>query len=162
MGTRWVRGVAVGLAAAALGACGLAIPSDPDGTLTALLERGTLRAGASPRTPWVEVAGEKEAPPSGSEVELVEAFADHLGVDVAWTVSGESELVEMLDLGQIDVVAGGLTANSPYAEAVALTRPYAESTTPEGEVRGHVLAVPVGENAMLSTLERFLDDRGQQ
>ena len=163
MDARWIQAAARAAASAAgalaLAGCGLTIPTDPDGTLDGVLERGTLRAGASPREPWVDVPAGDEAEPAGTEVELVEAFAEHLGVEVEWEVAGESELVERLKRLELDIVAGGLTADSPYADAVALTRPYEQSTDAEGAMKKHVLAVPVGENEMLSTLERFLDGR---
>ena len=53
---------------------------------------------------------------------------------------------------------GGLTAKSPWADKVALTRPHATSEFDGGKVE-HVLAVPLGENALLFALESWVDGR---
>ena len=150
---RLSRAYAVGLVIVALSAC-TSIPRDPDGTLERVIERGELRVGASPSGDLVVLSG---ADPSGREVDLVEGFAEELGVDVVWTVSGETELVGAMERGELDVLVGGLHADSPWSDKVAITRAYAESTE-AGETVKHVLAVPIGENAMLVRLERYLDE----
>src|SRR5918998_423022 len=78
---------------------------------------------------------------------LLERFAERLGARVRWTSDGEEHLVERLEAGELDVVAGGLTKTSPWNKHAALTRPY------DGE---HVMATRLGENAWLVRLERFL------
>ena len=66
-------------------------------------------------------------------------------------------LVGAMERGELDVLVGGLHADSPWSDTVAVTRAYAESTE-AGETVKHVLAVPIGENAMLVRLERYLDE----
>ncbi len=138
-------------AAIAVGAVLLAgcttIPRDPDGTLDRVRATGVLRAGASPGGDLVEVDGDAV---SGAEVDLVEGFAASVPARVEWRAGGEEELVAALERGELDIIAGGLTDQSPWADRVALTRPYAA---------GHVLAVPMGENATLFALESWLDAR---
>ncbi len=143
------RAGAAVVAALLLSACGLTIPTDPDGTLDRVREDGVLRVGASPTPGWVEVAG--GADPSGHEPQLVEDFADDLGVEVEWTVAGEEELVSMLEDGDLDLAVGGFTDANAWVDKVGLTRPYTEA---------HVMMVPMGENAFQSELERWLDDHG--
>ena len=150
---RLSRAYAVGLVVLAVSGCA-SIPRDPDGTLEKVIARGELRVCASPSGDLVVLSG---ADPSGREVDLVEGFAEELGVDVVWTVSGETELVGAMELGDLDVLVGGLHADSPWSDKVAVTRAYAESTE-AGETVKHVLAVPIGENAMLVRLERYLDE----
>lgn len=150
---RLSRVYAVGLVVVALSGCS-SIPRDPDGTLEQVVERGELRVGASPSGELVTLEGDD---PSGPEVDLVEGFAQDLGVDVVWTMSGETELVGAMERGDLDVLVGGLHADSPWSDKVAVTRPYAESRE-DGETVKHVLAVPIGENAMLVRLERYLDE----
>ena len=93
----------------------------------------------------LEVAGIRPEPG------LVEDFAAALDVRVEWTVSGEEDLVTMLDEGEIDVAVGGFTEDNAWVDEVGLTRPYTGT---------HVMMVPMGENALQSALERWLDDRG--
>ncbi|WP_282006406.1 ABC transporter substrate-binding protein [Propioniciclava sinopodophylli] len=140
--------------AVVLGGCA-AIPADPDGTLDRVRTQGVLRAGASPGADRIEVAG---ADVSGPEAAVVQDFAASLGAHVAWSVGGEEELVAAMERGELDLIAGGLTDASPWSDRVALTRPYITSASPDGE-RKHVLAVPLGENALLFALESWLDGR---
>lgn len=142
-----------------LAGCGVQVPADPDGTLDRVRDSGTLRAGASPNEPWVQLPAQRGGEPGGVEPDLVEAFADRLGAEVEWTVSGEEDLVGRMERGELDLVVGGLTADNPHGSSVGLTRPWTESTGPEGRTLQHVLAVPRGENAMLAELESFLDEQ---
>lgn len=134
--------------------CG-SIPRDPDGTLERVRASGTLRAGASPGGGRVSVDRDRA---TGPEVDLVEDFAGALGAEVEWRPGGEEDLVAAMERGELDLIAGGLTDQSPWAGKVALTRPYATSEFDGGTVR-HVLAVPLGENALLFALESWLDGR---
>lgn len=147
------------LALLVLTACGT-IPRDPDGTLERVRSEGVLRVGASDGAERVEVhveQGEREAQVRGAEADLVAGFAEQIGAEVEWTIGGETELMHAMQRGELDVIVGGLHSDSPWADVVSLTRPYAESTDPEGTTVQHVLAVPLGENGILVELERYLD-----
>ena len=205
---------------------GCQFPRDVDGTL-AKVRGGEIRAGIVPNEPWVTLDG---AEPGGVEVELLEEFARAQDAEIRWVRGAESELIEALEGGQLDVVIGGLTRDSAHQQMVTLTRPYAtteaifaaprgvdvpddldsvrvgvEAHTPvaaelerqtdaepvpldsiegfDGPVvvedhladdlglvrtnrslleEEHVFAVTHGENAFLTTLERFLLDRGRE
>ncbi|WP_207206791.1 transporter substrate-binding domain-containing protein [Nocardioides ganghwensis] len=123
-------------------------PADPDGTLDRIRADGVVRAGASPRPGWVEVG---DGDPTGREPRLVEGFAADLDAEVEWTVAGEEELVRLLEDGEIDLAVGGFTEANAWVSEVGLTRPYAGT---------HVMMVPMGENALQSRLERWLDESG--
>lgn len=155
-----MRRLLVALACAALvtAGCGATIPTDPDGTLERV-RGGVLRAGVSPNEPWTVV---DDGEPAGLEVELVEDFAATLDAEVEWTVGGEEALVGDLDLGELDVVVGGLSEASPWTDKASLTYAYAASVRPDGSEHRHVMAVPAGENAFLVELEHFLLDRGAE
>ena len=137
--------------------CGLSIPTDPDGTLDHVRSSQVLRVGASPRTGWVELVGPGE--PGGYEPRLVQAFAEALGAEVQWTISGEEHLVTLLEGGGLDLAVGGFTDANAWVDKVGLTRPYAEVEV-DGSTEAHVMMVPMGENALQSELERWLDDHG--
>ncbi|NUL45229.1 transporter substrate-binding domain-containing protein [Cellulosimicrobium funkei] len=131
-----------------------AYPADPNGTFDDV-SGGTLSVGVVHHPPYVDATG---AEPSGSEVELVRAFAEEIDAEIEWTASGEEALVTALEAGDVDLMAGGLTDQSPWSSHAGLTRSYAEDTGPDGKTVNLVLAVPLGENQLLGELERFLDE----
>lgn len=136
----------------ALAGCGITIPSDPNGTLDAV--RGAeLRVGVSPDPGLVQVHGDE---PSGPIVQLVESFADSIDADVDWTVGSEENLVGTLEAGDLDLVAGGITSDTPWVDRVGVTRGY--RNIPGADGRAIVLLIPEGENAFLARLETFLDE----
>lgn len=143
---------------ASLAGC-TAIPADPDHTLDRVRTQKVLRAGASPASGFVEIDGDKV---TGREADLVTAFAQREGARVEWHIEGEEHLMTSLEDGALDLVIGGLTSDTPWEKKAALTRPYAEDTTPQGRTRKHVIAAPLGENAFISELERFLDEEGSR
>lgn len=144
-------------ATGALGSCSGRYPDDTASTLDRV-EGGTLRVGVSPHPPFT--AANDMGRVSGSEVDLVERFAEHLGAAPAWTVGAETDLVPRLHEGELDVLIGGLDAKSPWSKEIALTRAYGEAEGPDGSRRKLVMAVRAGENALLTELERFLAEVG--
>jgi hypothetical protein len=50
----------------------------------------------------------------------------------------------------------GFTSDTPWTENAAITKPYAETKDPEGKRKKLVMAAPMGENAFLFALEKFL------
>lgn len=144
--------VAALLAVLATG-CGPGFPRDPEGTLERV-RGGELRAGVSESPPWTEVADSGR--PSGLEVELVEEFAERVDAEVVWYPGSESHLIRSLEGGDLDVVVAGLTADSPWEQHAALTRPHTEIRTWDGRTEKLVLATRLGENGFLTELETFL------
>lgn len=134
-----------------LTACGLSVPADPDGTLAAV-SGGELRAGTSPDGSLVTV---DDGRPAGPVVDLVEAFAASVDAEVDWTVASEESLVTRLEAGDLELIAGGITADTPWLDRAGVSRGYRDI---EGAGdREIVMLVPLGENAFLSRLEAFLD-----
>lgn len=146
------RLVFLGLLLTLLVGCGLGIPRDPDHTLDRV-RGGVLRVGASPSEPWITWSAERE--PTGVEADLVRRFAETLDARVEWSRGGEEALIKRLEKGELDLVVGGLTSETPWVEKAAVTKPYLTEETPEGK-QDHVMAAPLGENAFLVALERFL------
>jgi polar amino acid transport system substrate-binding protein len=143
------RAVILPVLVVAAASCGL--PRDANGTLERM-RGGVMRVGVTDHPPWDSVTAEVVA---GVEPMLVAELAATIGARPTWRRGAESELLAALARRELDLVAGGLTDDSPWAGRVALTRPYA--TDQSG--RGHVLAVPAGENGWLVTVERFLQRR---
>jgi polar amino acid transport system substrate-binding protein len=133
--------------------CGLTIPADPEKTLERVTG-STMRVGVSPNPPWTGISGAGE--PSGTEVELVREFAGTLQAQVEWIVGGEQPLIAALERGELHLVIGGLTSDTPWTEKAAITKPYAETQDTEGKRKKLVMAAPMGENEFLLALEKFL------
>jgi ABC-type amino acid transport substrate-binding protein len=146
-----LRAIGISLLVLTVG-CGVSFPADPDDTL-ARVTGAKLRVGVSPNPPWTEL-GETE--PTGSEIDLVKSFAQTLDAEVEWVVGGEETLITALEHGELHLVVGGLTAETPWTEQVAITKPYAETRDARGKRQKLVMAAPPGENAYLLTLEKFL------
>jgi ABC-type amino acid transport substrate-binding protein len=144
-------GLVVALLAILLTACGLQIPSDPNGTLDRV-KGGILRVGVSVSG---QLAAGVDGRFSGSEVDLVEGFARAQDATVEWTAGSEETLVTLLESGDLDVVIGGMTDETPWSEKAGITRGY--PGIPFSDGRALVMLVPLGENRMLSTLEEYLD-----
>jgi ABC-type amino acid transport substrate-binding protein len=138
--------------AGALAGC-TAIPADPDGTLDRV-RGGELRVGATERPPWVALT---DGPPEGTEPDLVLRFAERLDADVRWVTGSEQQLVGDLEDGELDLVIGGIPADSPWSEHAGMTRPYVTDTDERGRPLDLVMLVPNGENRFLFELERFLE-----
>src|SRR5215217_468221 len=122
---------AVALRAVAAAGCG--IPRDPESTLDRV-RGGTLRDGITANDPWTTLEGGR---PGGVEVELVERFADELGARVEWLDGSEADLMAALEVRELDLVVGGLTADTPWQTKAAITRSYATTRV--------VVAVPASQ-----------------
>lgn len=133
-------------------------PADARGARERIQTSKVMRVGVSHNPPWVVLDG--DADPTGSEPELLTRYAEHLGARVEWTAGSEEGLVADLESGDLDAVAAGVTAKTPWAAEVATTRPYRTITDADGGKQAHVLLVTPGENALLTDLERWLDANG--
>jgi polar amino acid transport system substrate-binding protein len=119
------------LAALLLTGCG--IPRDPESTLERV-RGGTLWVGITESEPWTRLeAGQ----PGGVEVELVRRFATELGARVEWVDGSEADLIAALEVRELDLVVGGLTADTPWQTKAAITRSYATTRM--------VVAVPASQ-----------------
>ncbi|WAS94880.1 transporter substrate-binding domain-containing protein [Nannocystis punicea] len=135
------------LAAAAWLACSCGLPRDPELTGERVGLHG-VRVGVVLEPPWA--CQRPDRPLAGAEVDLVREFARARGLDLTFTIGGETRLLAALRRFEFDLVIGGLVADSPYDD-VGFTRAY--HRTIDGE---HVFAVPPGENAWTMQLEAYL------
>lgn len=139
------------LACLVLAGCN-ATPADPEGTLERI-QGGTIRAGFTANEPWAFPGSEG---PTGVEVELIEDLAAELDAEVEWSEGSEAELVGALEVGQLDVVVGGLGADSPWSQHAAFTYPYFTSrvvvaaprtASPDVDIAGVPVAVEANSEA---------------
>lgn len=153
-----VRTAAIALMMAfVLTACGISIPTDPNGTLDRVTG-GELRVGLSPNGELVQV---DDGSYTGQEPGLVKRFSESINANIEWTVGSEEALVRGLERGSLDLVIAGMTDESPWVDRAAPTRPYDEVPDGHGGTHKLIMLVPMGENAFLSELERFLDAKGE-
>jgi polar amino acid transport system substrate-binding protein len=119
------------LTALLLAGCG--IPHDPESTL-ARVRGGTMRVGITANDPWTRL---EDGQPAGVEVELVERFAGEVGTRIEWVDGSEADLVAALEVRELDLVVGGLTADTPWQAKAAITRSFATTRV--------VVAVPASQ-----------------
>ncbi|EMY32588.1 lipoprotein [Arthrobacter crystallopoietes BAB-32] len=145
------------LLVAALAGCGLAMPTDPDGTLQDITG-GTLRVGVTESVTENHdfVRLQPGAEPAGIEPELVRGFAATREASIEWVEGSEHQLVEDLKHGELDLVIGGLANDTPWSKHAGMTRPYAETRDERGKTVKHVMLVLMGENAFLLALDQYL------
>lgn len=128
-------------------------PADAQGTLDRATG-GVLRVGVSENPPFTQV--DADGAVSGSEVDLITEYAASIDAEIDWVPGAESILAEAMGAGELDVVVGGLTSDSPWTSDIALTRPYTETEVPGGSAKKVVMGVQPGENALMVDLELFL------
>jgi polar amino acid transport system substrate-binding protein len=113
-----------------------------------------MRVGVVEQRPWTTYARGGAA--GGLEAALVAELARELGARVEWVRGGESALLELLHLRELDLVIGGLTDQTPWKQHVALTKPFYTDTivvaAPLGvmrlkELKGQAVAVRAGDPA---------------
>jgi polar amino acid transport system substrate-binding protein len=130
-----------------LAAC--ALPRDPQGTSDRIASTHEIRVGVTDNPPWTDA---KSAEPKGIEPDLVRAFAAQSGAHVAWSEGSETQLVQTLKDGQLDLVIGGFDKKTQWGSTAGVTQPFAEDADGKKRV---MLAAP-GENRFILSLDKFL------
>lgn len=75
---------------------------------------------------------------AGFEYELIKSFAEHLGVELRINVvESQQEMEDLLQSGEVDMVAGGLGLTQDLQERFTLTQPLLESSQMVVYRRGH-------------------------
>src|SRR4051812_2000863 len=112
------------VAAVVLVCAGCNLPRDPASTLNRVTG-GTLHVGILHDPPWVI-----DAPPdvSGVEPAIVMDLARELGARIDWVRGPEANLIARLHDRELQLVIGGFTADLPWRQQVAFTRPYYQMT----------------------------------
>ncbi len=134
-------------------------PADPNGTLNNVTD-GTMRVGVTENQKWVQIG--EGAEPQGVEPDLLRDFASQLNADIEWHQGSEHELVDDLKHGELDVVIGGISAKTPWTTHAGLSRPYVKTKDGRGKTVKHVMLAPLGENAFILSLDKFLQSQEVQ
>ena len=110
---------------AGVAALGMALGGAPQAeakTLDEILSDGTIRIGINPNFPNMSTrndAGEWE----GFDIEVGQAIADALGVEVEWVPTEAAQRVPFLVSDRIDISLGALTRNAERAKLIDYTVP---------------------------------------
>lgn len=127
------------------------LPRDPEGTKRKIEASRRIRVGVSEVAPWVMRRADGSA--GGIEGDLVSAIAAESGSKVDWVWGSTEQHMKSLEVFELDLVAAGIDAESPWTRKVATTRPYLRTREPKLD---RILAVPPGENAWLLYVDRQL------
>jgi hypothetical protein len=118
------------------------VPRDPEGTLEKV--RGaTLTVG---------VNGQNELT-DARERQVIEHFASSLDAKIRYQHGELHQLVAQLENGEIDLIAGKLPGQTPFAKKLGLSQPVS-TTVLDGRTVDTVFAVRQGENGFLFQLEK--------
>ena len=103
-----------------LAIAGCDFPRDAEDTLERV-RGGELRVGVSENPPWVHLTDGRV---EGIEPALLHGLAEQLGARIRWIRGTEAELIEALRRRELDLVAAGLKANTPWSSRLGRSRPY--------------------------------------
>jgi hypothetical protein len=118
------------------------VPRDPEGTLEKV--RGaTLTVGVNGKN---ELTDERER-------QVIEHFASSLDAKISYHHGELHQLVAELENGEIDLIAGKLPGQTPFANKLGLSQPVS-TTVLDGKTIDTVFAVRQGENGFLFQLEK--------
>jgi ABC-type amino acid transport substrate-binding protein len=117
-----------------------------------------MRVGITHNPPWTDTSS--SGPVTGSEVTLLEEFAESRDAEIDWVEGSEGVLADALREGDIDVAIGGFTDDTPWTEKAAVSAAYREVRNDRGVMEKHVVLSRLGENRLLVELEEFLRKNG--
>jgi polar amino acid transport system substrate-binding protein len=98
----------------------------------ARIRGGTMWVGAVEHRPWTTLPSGGGA--GGIEGALVAEVARDLQARIEWVRGPESQLLRALELGELDLVIGGLSDANPWRRRVAFTKPIYTDTIVIGGV----------------------------
>ena len=90
-----------------------------------ILERGSIRVGVSEFVPWTMKTNDGDL--VGFEVDVAKKIASDMGVKVEFVVYDWADIIDALDEGDIDLIAGGMAITPQRALKLNFTLPTAVS-----------------------------------
>jgi len=136
-------------------------PRPADEAWERIMQKGVMRVGLDPSYPPFEYENETTGEPEGFDVELAQALAERLGVEVQFVVLGFDGLYDALKMGQCDVVISALPYDPLWTQDVLYSTPYfeagiylvvregEEAIKEPGDLKGRSVAVEMGSTADL-------------
>lgn len=118
-------------------------PKDPENSFDNARING-LKVGIAVHPPFTII---QNGHLSGTEVKLIEHFAQQNGFNINYTVGTESELISQLEKYQLHLIAGGFDKKTVWIKKAGLSAAYDSK---------HVLMVAKGENKLLYKLEQYI------
>jgi len=94
-------------------------------TLDNIIKSGTVRVGVALFTPWTIEDQAKQL--SGFEIDVANKLAQDMGVEAKYSVYEWDDIIDALQRGEIDVIAGGMAITPARALKVNFSLPYADS-----------------------------------
>ena len=98
-------------------------PAAPDTHIQQILARGTLRVGVSADLPPLALR-DRQGRIVGFEIDIVQALADAMGLELSLEVRPFPDLLPALERGETDMVIAGLTMTPERNARVAFAGPY--------------------------------------
>ena len=114
-----------------------------------IIERGTIRVGVAEFAPWTIKTKSGEL--IGFEIDVAKKIAADMGVQPEFEVYPWDGIIEALQEGDIDVIAGGMAITPARALQVNFSRPLARS--------GVSIATNVRKTENIKTLKELDDER---
>lgn len=90
-----------------------------------ILERGSVRVGVSEFVPWTMKTNEGEL--IGFEIDVAKKIAKDMGVEIEFLVYDWADIIDALNEGDIDLIAGGMAITPARALQLNFTLPTAVS-----------------------------------
>lgn len=118
-------------------------PEDPENSWENA-RKHRLLAGVVNHAPYASTGS---ASFSGSEVDLLKAFAAKNGLEIEFIKGSESKLIDQMNKYQLHLIIGGFTKHTEWKKKAALSLPYDDK---------HVILLPKGENRLIYEVESFL------
>ncbi len=126
--------------------CSCDLPKDPNSSWENAKKEG-LKIGVVQNPPFSYVEGGAFG---GSEVQILNDFAEKVGLKVRYQTGNESDLLKKLEKYKVHVVIGGFDKKTIWKKKAGLTTEYNNE---------NVFLVPMGENELLIHLENYLRHR---
>ncbi|MDD3410794.1 MAG: transporter substrate-binding domain-containing protein [Eubacteriales bacterium] len=147
-------------------AAGMAEAVDPD--VQAIIDRGVLRVGVKNAVVGFGYQDTLTGEYSGMEIDIANAIAEKLGVDVEFTAVTAATRGELLDSGDIDCVLATFTITDERKESWDFTTPYytdhvtvlvedASGITGLAELVGKKVGVSSGSTSARSLVSAMID-----
>ncbi|MBT8339794.1 MAG: transporter substrate-binding domain-containing protein [Desulfatitalea sp.] len=107
----------------AVGCANMTVAGKPDTTIDRIQKRGTVNVGTAANMPPLNMMT-KGGVPAGLDVDLAQAIAGAMGVELKLVIKNFAELLPALEAGEVDMVISGMTITPGRNLKVDFAGPY--------------------------------------